>query len=41
MNIGEPVKEVEFEPIEAPREIPVSEPVPVTVPEEEPVPAGV
>ncbi len=40
MDIGKEVKEVEFEPLETPNEVPV-EPaapsMPVTVPEEQPV----
>ena len=37
MDIGRPVREVEFEPI--PETAPVEEPAPVVEPEREPVPA--
>jgi hypothetical protein len=41
MDIGRPVREVEFEPIpeEAPVQEPAVEPAPVVEPEREPVPA--
>lgn len=39
-NIGDPVREVEFEPLTAPTEAP-AEPAPApATPEREPVPAG-
>ena len=41
MDIGNPIREIEFEPLTEPVEAPVQEPEPVRVPEPEKEPVGV